>query len=145
MDKDNRKIVHEIANAFYLKSKSAGNGIQRFPILTKTIRTRSFNNNTFNAVDARITRRFLPRMDVSGKRTGGGARRGGGGANNAAVQYRDGDVVGGSAPQLGIENRGHAMLEKMGWTSGMALGSLNNKGILQPVSHVVKTGKAGLG
>jgi len=37
------------------------------------------------------------------------------------------------------------MLEKMGWSSGTALGALNNKGILEPVSHVVKTTKAGLG
>jgi hypothetical protein len=33
----------------------------------------------------------------------------------------------------------------MGWSTGTALGALNNKGILQPVLHVVKTTKAGLG
>ena len=72
-------------------------------------------------------------------------RSGRGGVSNAAVSYRDGDIVGGSAPELGIENKGRAMLEKMGWSTGTALGALNNKGILQPVSHVVKTTKAGLG
>jgi hypothetical protein len=86
-------------------------------------------------------------MDVGGKRPGAGSSRvgKGGGFNSAAVSYRDGDIVGGSAPELGIENRGRAMLEKMGWSSGTALGALNNKGILEPVSHVVKTTKAGLG
>jgi len=53
--------------------------------------------------------------------------------------------VGGSAPELGIENKGRAMLERMGWNQGDALGALNNKGILQPVLHVVKNTKAGLG
>ncbi|CAL3971715.1 unnamed protein product [Diplocarpon coronariae] len=148
MHKADRKIVHEIAQAFNLKSKSAGNGNQRFPILYRTNKTRAFNNSTFDAVDAKISRRFFPRMDVRAQRVSGGkpSRAGaGGGFNSAAVSYRDGDIVGGSAPELGAENRGRAMLEKMGWLSGEALGAFNNKGILQPVPHVVKTGKAGLG
>ncbi|KAG4433178.1 hypothetical protein IFR05_011338 [Cadophora sp. M221] len=147
MDKADRKVVHELANAFNLKSKSAGNGDNRFPILYRTSRTLDFNDGAFAKVDARITRRFLPRMDVGGKRAGGGAKRAGGagGFNRAAVSYRDGDIVGGSAPELGADNRGRAMLEKMGWSSGTALGALNNKGIMLPVSHVVKTTKAGLG
>jgi hypothetical protein len=143
MDKADRKIVHELANAFNLKSKSVGGGKSRFPILTKTQRTpRSIIDDRFNDIEARLTRRFLPRMDVGSKKRIQRAPRG---DNNAGVSYRDGDIVGGSAPELGVENRGRAMLEKMGWSTGTALGALNNKGILQPVSHVVKTTKAGLG
>jgi hypothetical protein len=148
MDKADRKVVHELANAFNLKSKSAGGGNKRFPVLYRTSRTSVYTEGTFNAVEARLTRRYLPRMSVNGKGSGVASKRtgrGGGGTNNAAVSYRDGDIVGGSAPELGVENRGRAMLEKMGWSSGTALGADNNKGILQPVSHVVKTTKAGLG
>lgn len=145
MDKADRKVVHELANAFKLKSKSAGNGTSRFPILYRTARTSVFAEHTFNAVEARLTRRFLPRMDVSSKKSGAKHPARGSSFNSAAVSYRDGDIVGGSAPELGAENRGRAILEKMGWSSGTALGALNNKGILQPVSHVVKTTKAGLG
>lgn len=144
MDKAERKVIHEIANAFNLKSKSAGSGNKRFPILYRTSRTSAYVERTYAAVEAKLTRRFLPRMDVGGRKpvTNRTAR---GGFNSAAVSYRDGDIVGGAAPELGVENRGRAMLEKMGWSSGTALGALNNKGILQPVSHVVKTTKAGLG
>ncbi len=147
MDKADRKLVHEIANAFNLKSKSVGTGKNRFPVLYRTTRTSAYVERTFAAIEARLTHRFRPRMDVSGKKSGATKRpaRGAGGFNNAAVSYRDGDIVGGSAPELGVENKGRAMLEKMGWSSGTALGALNNKGILQPVSHVVKTTKAGLG
>ncbi|KAL2072301.1 hypothetical protein VTL71DRAFT_11644 [Oculimacula yallundae] len=146
MDKADRKVVHEFANAFNLKSKSAGNGNNRFPVLYRTTRTRSYDDRIFDQVDTRISRRFLPRMDVSGKRGSGVKRAAGvGGFNRAAVSYRDGDVVGGSAPELAADNRGRAMLEKMGWSSGTALGALNNKGIMLPVSHIVKTTKAGLG
>lgn len=142
MDKADRKVVHELANAFNLKSKSAGNGTKRFPILYRTARTTRFVERQFDAAEARISRKYLPRMDGGGK--GKSSARGGGGFN-AGVSYRDGDVVGGSAPELAADNKGRAMLEKMGWSTGTALGALNNKGILQPVSHVVKTTKAGLG
>lgn len=147
MDKADRKVVHELANAFKMKSKSVGTGDNRSPILIRTTRTSVYVERNFNAVEERLSRRFLPRMDVGGKRSGAGPKRvkGGGGFNAGSVSYRDGDVVGGFAPELGAENRGRAMLEKMGWSSGTALGALNNKGILQPVSHVVKTTKAGLG
>ena len=62
-----------------------------------------------------------------------------------SASYMDGDVVGGSAPEIGAENRGRAMLEKMGWSMGTALGATNNKGILLPVVHVVKNSRTGLG
>ncbi len=146
MDKADRKAVHELANAFNLKSKSAGNGQKRFPVLYRTSRTSSYAESKFNAVEATLTRRFLPRMDLRGKNSSSSLpKRSGRGDFNAAVGYRDGDIVGGSAPELGTENKGRAMLEKMGWSTGTALGAVNNKGILQPVSHVVKTTKAGLG
>jgi hypothetical protein len=145
MDKADRKTIHELANAFNLKSKSAGQGNKRFPVLYRTSRTSFYSESAFIAVEARLAKRFLPRMDVKGKRPAKIAQSGRGGLTSSAVSYRDGDVVGASAPELGVENKGRAMLEKMGWSSGTALGALNNKGILQPVSHVVKTTKAGLG
>jgi len=128
-----------------LKSKSAGQGNNRFPVLYRSKRTARYEEHIFNAVETRISRRFLPRMDVNSKRPGAKQSNRAGGFNNVDVSYRDGDIVGASAPELGVENKGRAMLEKMGWSTGTALGALNNKGILEPVSHVVKTSKAGLG
>ncbi|APA14188.1 hypothetical protein sscle_12g089580 [Sclerotinia sclerotiorum 1980 UF-70] len=151
MDKADRKFVHEIANVFKLKSKSAGLGNKRYPILYRTSRTITYGERAYEAAASKLSRRFLPRNDV-GRRSGNGSRRGGragggggSGGGFGAASYRDGDIVGASAPELGIGNKGRAMLEKMGWSAGTALGALDNKGILQPVSHVVKTTKAGLG
>jgi hypothetical protein len=144
MDKKDRKFIHEIANACNLKSKSVGKGETRFPILYKTKRSATFVERDFVAIEAKLSRRFLHRPDYKGRgKTVIRASRGG--FSTSAVSYRDGDIVGGSAPELGVENKGRAMLEKMGWSTGTALGAINNKGILQPVSHVVKTTKAGLG
>lgn len=146
MDKKQRKIVHDIANAFNIKSKSIGNGAKRFPCLYRTSRTISYSESSFATVVRRVSQRFFPRMD-RGKIGGGiramraGDQRGG----TAAASHRDGDVVGAGAPELGAENKGRAILERMGWSTGTALGALNNKGMLQPVSHIVKNTKAGLG
>ena len=148
MDKSDRKIVHELASAFNLKSKSAGNATSRFPTLYKTSRTRHYDETTLEQIDRTLRRnRFLPRLDkqARNKHDTLRVRRAFGTSGHAAAGYRDGEVVGAAAPELTAENRGHAMLEKLGWSKGTALGALDNKGILQPVAHVVKISKAGLG
>ncbi|KAL8998436.1 MAG: hypothetical protein Q9169_002473 [Polycauliona sp. 2 TL-2023] len=144
-----RKLIHEMANKLKLKSKSNGEGKSRYPMLYKTARTEKFNQNTMSQIMQLLnSKRFLPRMNNKGtgkaaaiKRTRGGNAAG----KTAGVSYQDGEVVGAAAPEIGLENRGRAMLEKMGWSKGTALGALNNKGMLQPVTHIVKTTKAGLG
>ncbi|KAM0268706.1 hypothetical protein ACHAQH_009922 [Verticillium albo-atrum] len=144
MDNHARKVLHELANKFNVRSKSTGSGDQRRPTLYRTARTFKYSEDEFDRAISRVGRKYFPRRDL-GARWGGGrgpARRGGGQADTG---YRDGEVVGGSAPELGQENRGRAMLEKMGWSTGTALGSMSNKGILQPVEQKVKRGKAGLG
>ncbi|KAL8874131.1 MAG: hypothetical protein Q9174_000501 [Haloplaca sp. 1 TL-2023] len=142
-----RKMIHEIGNLLRLKSKSSGNGKNRFPVLYKTGRTGDFDEGIIRKMESLlISRRFLPRTNgkAARKTIGDKSGRAGGGAV-AGVSYTDGEIVGGAAPEIGVENRGRAMLEKMGWSKGTALGALNNKGMLQPVTHVVKTTKAGLG
>jgi len=146
MGQRERKLVHELANAFGLKSKSIGDGVSRFPTLIRTRRTVAYDESLLPKRISRGFGIFLPRMDKAGKRKGAVTRVArGGGFSKAAVSYRDGDVVGAFAPELGQENKGRNMLEKMGWSTGTALGPLNNKGIMHPVTHVVKNSKAGLG
>lgn len=147
MDNHARKVIHELANKFNIKSKSTGSGDQRRPMLYRTLRTFTYSEGVFDTAIARVGRKYFPRNDSALKsalrKASTNHTRGAG--NGGATSYRDGEVVGGSAPELGNENRGRAMLEKMGWSSGTALGATTNKGILQPVEHVVKRGKAGLG
>ena len=145
-DRD-RKLVHEIANAFNAKSKSSGKGNDRFPILYRTSRTRPFDESLLSKKLARwFLGRSIPRVVKTKKNSTAdlGVARGGG-FSKAAVSYHDGEIVGASAPELAQDNKGRAMLEKMGWSTGTALGAMHNKGIMQPVVHVVKNSKAGLG
>lgn len=147
MDHKSRRLVHEIANNLTLRSKSIGKGNNRFPILYKTSRTGSFDAGALNAIISRVgSGRYLSKKDkLGGSGSNVSRRRFGGGFNHAAVSYHDGEIVGAAAPELGEDNKGRAMLERMGWSTGTALGALNNKGIMKPVAHVVKTTKAGLG
>ena len=145
-DRD-RRMVHEIANTFNAKSRSSGKGNNRFPVLYRTHRTIPYDENLLGR---KLSRIFLGKSALRMEKMAqpkttslGVARRGG--FSKAAVSYQDGDIVGASAPELGVDNKGRAMLEKMGWSTGTALGAMNNKGIMQPVVHVVKNSKAGLG
>lgn len=157
MDSTTRAGVHRLAKALRLKSHSEGKdgrGAGRYPILTKGPHTPFYNVDTIWEIDNLMeSRKFFP------KQRGGGfrgpntpraratvkTRRGGGGGTMSGATYMNGEVVGGSAPELGADNKGRAMLEKMGWTSGMGIGAVGNKGGLEAIKHVVKTNKAGLG
>lgn len=149
MGKQDRKIVHELCQATGLKSQSKGKGPSRFPNLYKTSKTinSNFDEDLFRQLERNINRGFFPRLDKRNKGPNGPSKNKraafGGGAK--AVGYKDGDVVGAAAPEIGVENKGRAMLEKMGWAKGQALGKVGGAGILQPIAHTVKTGKAGLG
>ncbi|KAG5952622.1 hypothetical protein E4U53_000370 [Claviceps sorghi] len=145
MDLHARKTVHELANTFNIKSKSVGKAEQRRPSLYRTTRTVSYSEATFDRAVRQVRRKFLPRADKKGKSKPLSKKQNRSSASKTAANYQEGEIVGAAAPELGIGNRGRAMLEKMGWSLGTALGAEDNKGILQPVSLAMKRSKAGLG
>ena len=138
MDAHARKVVHEIGHRHGLKSRSMGAGNARFPILYKTSHTRDYDVKVL----AQVRRRFLPNPAKGRKKTRSGIQNGGGAGPGAA--YRDGEIVGACAPELGQDNKGRAILEKMGWSTGTGLGA-SNRGLSAPVQQIVKTTRAGLG
>jgi hypothetical protein len=154
MPPDLRAGVHRLAKSLKLHSRSEGKenvGAGRFPVLTKTTHTPYYNSSTIHEIDALLNlRKFFPKHSgghYRGPRAVGrpvmkkNRDKGGFGA----ASYANGEVVGGTAPELGAENRGRLLLEKMGWSSGMGIGKEGNEGGLEHIKHVVKTGKAGLG
>ncbi|KAL4778083.1 hypothetical protein BJX76DRAFT_167140 [Aspergillus varians] len=144
MTKHRRMLIHDMAHALRLTSQSRGRGSSRFPVLSKTSRTPKYTHGTISQMDRVFSKeRFSPRALKAWDKTSGQSAKTKSGHGN--VSYMDGDVVGASAPEIGAENKGRAMLEKMGWSTGTALGATNNKGILLPVAQVVKNSKAGLG
>ena len=99
-----------------------------------------------------MRRTWFPRLDVDGrvaqtarvlKRAE--ARTGKSRTGKSSLILREGDIVGQHAAEIGVENKGRAMLEKMGWSKGMSLGTVETQGIIVPLTHVIKKTKAGLG
>jgi hypothetical protein len=151
MEAYRRATVHQAAAFFNLSSRSRGDGMERFTILSKTNRTRTYTDDEF---DIAIQKKgFQKRLRGPLYSQGGGGRPGrfstvkqkqGGARSRPQLGYKDGETVGANAPELGPENKGHALMMKMGWSTGTALGAGDNKGILKPIPHTVKTNKAGL-
>jgi len=150
MDKHDRKSLHEIASVLNLKSKSVGAGKNRAPILYKTSRTAEYTDATFHRITTASNKGFLKNSAFKGKKPKGGAvpkmQRGGKGrgADTSSTGLKHGDVVGGGAKEIGRENFGHRLMEKMGWQTGTALGK-DGSGMLTPVEQIMRTGRSGLG
>jgi hypothetical protein len=154
-DKKARMIVHQLANKFKIKSQSAGKGNGRYPVLYRTKLTRPFDQGAFDRAIGRVKQTWFGRVDVDESEVNEARSRvkvlrrpdirSGRGSGGHATTLREGEVIGKNAKELGIENKGRAMLEKMGWSKGMALGTDENKGIMMPIQQVVKKTKAGLG
>lgn len=156
MPSDLRAGVHRLAKSLKLGSRSEGKegvGAGRFPVLSKTPHTPWYTVDTISEIDALLNlRKFFPKYGgghyrgpnaKAGKLPG--LRKGRDKGGFGAASYANGEVVGGTAPELGVENKGRAMLEKMGWSTGMGIGKEGNEGGLEHIKHVVKTNKAGLG
>jgi hypothetical protein len=146
MEAHQRAVIHQFIRNFGLNSKSRGDGVNRFTVLSKTSRMPPFDDDFFDSILA--SKKFKYRLTAGSRSIKSGTRKdrrtNGPARPNRSAGYRDGEVVGASAPELGSENIGRGMLEKMGWSKGMALGAHENKGILQPITHVMKMNKAGL-
>ena len=114
----------------------------------KSAQRRGFDNQVLNRIQRTIKRTHFARTDVGlVKRTQatGSATVASG---YSSVKVRAGDRIGEGAPELGTKkgsSKAKAMMEKMGWSSGQALGATDNKGILNPIEQVVWSSRAGLG
>ncbi|KAF9074369.1 hypothetical protein BDP27DRAFT_1316958 [Rhodocollybia butyracea] len=135
-NKQTRKNIHELANAFNLKSQSKGKGEARYTTLTKT--TMSGMRVNRQKV-AKIVRRsggdtgFVGGSDVWKKF----AQR------SQMPKHREGDEVGKTAPKIDETNIGFKMLASMGWTEGDSIGL--SGGLQNPLTAVIKHTKLGLG
>lgn len=123
MMKSTRKIVHELATAFNLKSDSKGHGPGRYITLVKTNRTGTINEGKVKAIMKRATR----------------------GSGRYVPSHREGDEVGKEAPAIGSSNVGFKMLASMGWSEGAKIGGDTSVGIEVPLTAVIKKSRLGLG
>lgn len=124
-NKETRAQIHELANAFQLKSVSKGKGDSRFTTLIKTSRTG---------------------LAVNEKKIGRIIRRNGGDFIDRkphGPRYKEGEEVGKAASKIGESNIGFQLLSLMGWSEGDHIGL--SGGIQDPLTAIIKHTKLGLG
>ena len=150
MSKTDRAALHLVAGALNLRTKSIGSGNSRYPVVYKTTYTLEYNEVQVNKAIMRSSRGFLSNSSSKGKKLprkeGWAKSKGGkgGGFDKSSTGIRDGEVVGAGAKAIGADSVGHKLMEKMGWSKGMALGR-EGDGRLEPVEQIMRAGKAGLG
>lgn len=148
MGKEERKVLHQIAMHFNITSKSRGSGKARFIVLVKTRRTIDWSDSHWTAASRWARREFLPNSKAKGSAKASRKSAGGRGGGAAGQTYRHGEVVGAAAPELAADNFGRKLMEKMGWTTGTALGKSGegeDQRLIVPVQAVIKSGRGGLG
>ncbi|KAH8645601.1 hypothetical protein BX600DRAFT_160239 [Xylariales sp. PMI_506] len=144
-DQEARKSLHLLAHNLKIKSSSAGSGTNRHSVLYRTGRTR-YDEGIFEAFTSRyLKRHYYARADADSAAARQQAQAVSSKRKRNATTYREGEVVGQHAAELTSDNKGRLLLEKMGWSKGMALGASENKGIIVPIAQVMKNTKAGLG
>ncbi|KAH9932509.1 uncharacterized protein B0H18DRAFT_985975 [Fomitopsis serialis] len=134
-DKETRKKIHELADAFNLKSQSKGTGRGRYTTLIKTSRS-----------GVRINEKKIGRITKTNKDSTWGAPwqgKGKGKAGQSLAKHREGEEVGKAAPKIGESNVGFRMLAAMGWAEGERIGL--SGGLDAPLTAKMKKTKLGLG
>jgi hypothetical protein len=144
MDKTLRSILGGLAEELNmsLKSSCAGDGNPRQQMLTRTDHTVKCSEEEFNEHFSRIVGKHATSLQ---KRKGKAKEQGAEATGNAAGVQIEVDMVDRHPLEIGQNNKGRRMLEKMGWRKGTGLGCLDNKGILEPIMPVIRDTKSGLG
>jgi hypothetical protein len=144
-DKETRKLIHEIAHEFGLKSVSKGKGDGRYTTLTKTTRTKAEMSVKMEKKVMRIVNRS--RGGRAGGEFMGSASFGGfGGVGGGKMpRQREGEEVGSEAPKIASSNIGFKLLAQMGWAEGNKIGMEGGDGLKDPLKAVIKHTKLGLG
>lgn len=147
LDPHGNKTVVKFAKLYNMKTKKSGRGKRQHIIIQKVKKTNSYVPN-YNLINQLTKQRpIFMRIDVS--------RINDNSWNGKLITERvtakgkyhvtEGELVGENAPEIGKDNIGRRMLEKLGWSTGEGLGAHGNKGISEPVLAVVKKSKKGLG
>lgn len=134
LDQDSRRQLHQFAYRIGLDSKSRGFGARRFPVLTKPADFDRPSKSDLRRAQKLVRRIEFLRSDIRAEK-------------KAKVAPQAGEVIGQEWAQMSTMKgtKAKAMMERMGWKEGDALGSETNKGIAEPIQQVYRYSKAGLG
>ncbi|QLL32513.1 hypothetical protein HG536_0D00350 [Torulaspora globosa] len=141
LDPHGNRTIAKFAQHYNMKSSKIGSANHTQVVAQKTKKThRSFPN--YNLIDQLLKQRpIFMRIDVSRPKDASVNV-----TKTTRVRFHtmEGQVIGKDAPEIGRDNIGRRILEKLGWTNGEGLGAHGNKGISEPLMATVKKSKSGL-
>ncbi|QPG73045.1 hypothetical protein FOA43_000349 [Brettanomyces nanus] len=155
MDSHGCMTLRDLSKAYHIKARKFGNSPESYVVMIKTSVAKRLKPD-YKEVDKLMQRRRiffrsdtgLTKLEkqqlkrlLSDKDTSEQKRKK---ERKGAFTYKEGDVVGENASEIGPESIGRQLLVKMGWQKGEALGAEGNKGIIEPIMAVVKNTKAGI-
>lgn len=148
LDPHGNKTLSKFAKAFNMKSKKMGRGNQTHILVQKVKKTKSKQLDTSYIHNMTKQRPIFMRIDVKQALNSTGGRNSRTTTIRTTVKgkfaVKEGDYVGDDAPEIGKENIGRQLLEKLGWKEGQGLGTTGNEGISEPLFAKVKKSKTGL-
>ncbi|AQZ14602.1 SQS1 (YNL224C) [Zygosaccharomyces parabailii] len=141
LDPHGNNVILKICHNFNLKGYKEGSGKNSHVVAQKTKRTERYLPN-YDMVSRLLKQRpVFFRMDVDRPGKNSTERIN---SSKAKFHTKEGEIVGQDAPEIGKDNIGRKMLEKLGWSNGEGLGAMGNKGIAEPLMAKVKKSKSGL-
>ncbi|KAG0669746.1 squalene synthetase-like protein [Maudiozyma exigua] len=142
LDPHANKTLMKFAKHYNMKPSKAGKGIHTHTMIEKTRKTKRSMPNY--GLIAQLVRQRPVFMRIDVKRVQEDFVKTERIKIKSKFNVTEGEIVGEDAPEIGSDNIGRRMLEKLGWSSGEGLGAVTNKGINKPLFARVKKGKAGL-
>lgn len=140
LDPHGNNVILKICHNFNFKGYKEGSGKNTHIVAQKTSRTDRYSPD-YDTVSRLLRQRpVFYRVDVDRPRRTTTEKV----SSKAKFHTKEGEVVGQDAPEIGKDNIGRKMLEKLGWSNGEGLGAHGNKGIAEPLMAKVKKSKSGL-
>ncbi|SCU90110.1 LADA_0F01882g1_1 [Lachancea dasiensis] len=142
LDPHGNKTVASFAEAYNMKGRKVGKSGKTHVMVEKVKKTKWALPN-YNYISQLLRRRpIFMRIDVRKPREDRFPSEKS--SEKAKFHVKEGEIVGEDAPEIGTDNIGRRMLEKLGWSSGQGLGAQGNQGISEPIFAKVKNTKSGL-
>lgn len=142
LDPHGNKTVSKFAKHYYMKSSKVGKA-NHTHIQIEKVRKTKWKTPNYDLISQLLKQRpVFMRIDVQRPREE--FVRTERLRVKSKFATKEGELVGKDAPEIGQENIGRKLLEKLGWSIGEGLGPHGNKGISEPLMARVKKNKSGL-
>jgi hypothetical protein len=136
-----RRIIHQLADLYHLKTFSVGKDPDRRIVLCRTEQAGAYANVKWVDKVIESGNKALKWADKEGRKKH--PHKQDHASKKESPKPAEGAIVASGSAPISSDNVGNVLLQKMGWQPGQGLGK-ESDGIKHPIGAVVKTKRAGL-